>query len=58
MLDPRQGDFPPGNVPTVKDALRSVHWKLGDCPIAMKLYEFATIDGPEETSALPRCISG
>ena len=51
MLDPRQGDFPRGNVPTAKDALRSIHWKLDDRPIAMKLYESATIDGPEETSA-------
>ncbi|HEY2664258.1 MAG TPA: hypothetical protein VGI47_07955 [Candidatus Binataceae bacterium] len=46
MLDPRQGDFPRGKVPTVKDALRSIHWKLDDRPIAMKLYEFAAIDGP------------
>ena len=46
-----QGDFPRGNLPTVKDALRSIHWKLDHRPIAMKLYEFATIDGPEETSA-------
>src|SRR6266404_2170488 len=48
---PWQGDFPSGNVPTVKDALRSIHWKLDDRPISMKLYEFAAIDGPEETSA-------
>ncbi len=48
---PWQGDFPRGNVPTVEDALRSVHWKLDDCPISMKLYEFAASDGPEETSA-------
>ena len=47
---PWQGDFPHGNVPTVKGAL-SVHWKLDDRPISMKLYEFAAIDGPEETSA-------
>jgi hypothetical protein len=48
---PWQGDFPRGNVPTVKDALRSIHWKLDDRPISMKLYEFAATDGPEETSA-------
>jgi hypothetical protein len=48
---PRQNDFPRRNVPTVKDALRSVHWKLDDRPISMQLYEFAAIDGPEETSA-------
>ena len=48
---PRQGDFPRGKVPPVKDALRSIHWKLDDRPIAMKFYEFATIDGPEETRA-------
>src|SRR5262249_41700684 len=48
---PRQDDFPRGNVPTGKDALRSIHWKLDDRPISMKLYEFAAIDGPEQTSA-------
>jgi hypothetical protein len=48
---PWQGDFPRGSVPTVIDALRSVHWKLDDRPISMELYEFAAIDGPEETSA-------
>ena len=48
---PWQGDFPSGNVPTVKDALRSVHWKLDDRPISVQLYEFAASDGPEETSA-------
>src|SRR6266481_5964214 len=48
---PWQGDFPRGNVPTVEDALRSVHRKLDDCPISMEFYEFAAIDGPEETSA-------
>ena len=48
---PWQGDFPRGNVPTVKDALRSIHWKLDDRPISMEFYEFAAIDGPEETSA-------
>ena len=47
---PWQGDFSRGNVPTVKVAL-SIHWKLDDRPISMKLYEFATIDGPEQTSA-------
>jgi hypothetical protein len=51
MLDPRQGDFSRGNVPTVKDALRSIHWKLDDRPISMQLYEFAAIDNSEETSA-------
>ena len=51
MLDPRQGDFPRGNVPTVKDALRSIHWKLDDRPIAKKRYEAAAIDSPEETGA-------
>jgi hypothetical protein len=29
---PWQGDFPSRNVPTIKDALRSVHWKLDDRP--------------------------
>ena len=48
---PWQDDFPRGNVPTGKDALRSIHWKLDDRPISMKLYEFAAIDGPEQTSA-------
>ena len=48
---PWQGDFPSGNVPTVKDALRSVHWKLDDRPISVQFYKFAAIDGPEETSA-------
>ena len=48
---PWQGDFPRGNVPTVIDALRSIHWKLDDRPISMEFYEFAAIDGPEETSA-------
>jgi len=48
---PWQGDFPRGNVPTVKDALRFVHWKLDDRPISTQLYKFAAIDGPEETSA-------
>src|SRR5262249_3277738 len=48
---PWQGDFPRGNVPTGKGALRSIHWKLDDRPISMKLYEFAAIDGPEETCA-------
>src|SRR2546429_424109 len=48
---PWQDDFPRGNVPTGKGALRSIHWKLDDRPISMKLYEFAAIDGPEETSA-------
>jgi hypothetical protein len=48
---PWQDDFPRGNVPTVKDALRSIHWKLDDRPIAMELYESAAIDGPEETRA-------
>ena len=48
---PWQGDFPRGNVPTGKDALRSIRWKLDDRPISMKLYEFAAIDGPEETCA-------
>jgi hypothetical protein len=48
---PWQGDFPSRNVPTIKDALRSVHWKLDDRPISMQLYEFAASDGPEETSA-------
>src|SRR5262249_39285414 len=47
---PWQDDFPRGNVPTGKGAL-SVHWKLDDRPISMKLYEFAAIDRPEETSA-------
>src|SRR5262245_8387307 len=47
---PWQGDFPRGKVPTGKGAL-SVHWKLDDRPISMKLYEFAAIDGPEKTSA-------
>ena len=47
---PGQDNFPRGNVPTGKGAL-SVHWKLDDRPISMKLYEFAAIDGPEETSA-------
>src|SRR5262249_7925818 len=32
-------------------ALRSIHRKLDDRPISMKLYEFAAIDGPEKTSA-------
>jgi hypothetical protein len=35
----------------VKDALRSVHWKLDDRPISMQLYKFAATDGPEETGA-------
>jgi hypothetical protein len=48
---PWQDDFHRGNVPTVKDALRSIHWKIDDRPISMKLDEFAAIDGPEETSA-------
>ena len=48
---PWQDDFPRGNVPTVKDALRSIHWKFDDRPISMQLYKFAAIDGPEETSA-------
>jgi hypothetical protein len=48
---PWQDDFPSGNVPTVKDALRSIHWKLDDRPISMQLYKFAAMDGPEETSA-------
>jgi hypothetical protein len=48
---PWQDDFPRGNVPTGKGALRSIHWKLDDRPISMKLYEFAAIDGPEQTSA-------
>src|SRR5262249_58565154 len=48
---PRQGDFPRDNVPTGKDARRSIHWKLDDRPISMKLYEFAAINGPEQTSA-------
>jgi hypothetical protein len=48
---PWQDDFPRGNVPTGKDALRSIHWKLDDRSISMKLYEFAAIDGPEQTSA-------
>jgi hypothetical protein len=48
---PWQGDFPRSNVPTGKDALRSIHRKLDDSPISMKLYEFAATDGPEETSA-------
>src|SRR5262249_23446908 len=48
---PRQDDFPRGHVPTGKDALRSIHWNLDDRPISMKLYEFAAIDGPEQTSA-------
>ena len=48
---PWQGDFARSNVPTGKDALRSIHWKLDDRPISMKLYEFAAIDGPEKTSA-------
>jgi hypothetical protein len=43
---PWQGDFSRSNVPTVKDALRSIHWKLDDRPISMELYEFAAIDGP------------
>jgi hypothetical protein len=47
---PWQGDFPSGNVPTVKDALRSIHWKFDDRPISMQLYEFAASDGPEEAS--------
>jgi hypothetical protein len=38
---PWQGDFPRGNVPTGKDALRSIHRNLDDRPISMKLYEFA-----------------
>jgi hypothetical protein len=48
---PWQGDFPRGNVPTGKDARRSIHRKLDDRPISMKLYEFTAIDGPEKTSA-------
>jgi hypothetical protein len=48
---PWQGDLPGGNVPTVKDALRSIHWKLDDRSISMELYEFAASDGPEETGA-------
>src|SRR5262245_61133030 len=48
---PWQGDFPRGNVPTGKDALRSIHRNLDDRPISMKLCEFAAIDGPEKTSA-------
>jgi hypothetical protein len=48
---PWQGDFPRGNLPTVKDALRSIHWKIDDRPISMQLYEFAAVDGPEETGA-------
>jgi hypothetical protein len=32
-----QGDFPRGNVPTVKGALRSIHRNLDDRPISMKL---------------------
>jgi hypothetical protein len=48
---PWQDDFPRGNVPTGKGALRSIHWKLDNRPISMKLYEFAAIDGPEQTSA-------
>jgi hypothetical protein len=51
MLDPRQGDFSRGNVPTVKDALRSIHRKLDDRPTAMQLYEFTAIHNPEEASA-------
>jgi hypothetical protein len=47
---PWQGDFPRGNVPTAKGTL-SVHWKLDDRPISMKLYEFAAIDRPEQTCA-------
>jgi hypothetical protein len=47
---PWQDDFPRGNVSTVKGAL-SVHWKLDDRPISVKLYEFAAIDGPEQTGA-------
>ena len=47
---PWQGDFPRGNIPTVKGAL-SVHRKLDERPISMKLYEFAAIDGPKKTSA-------
>ena len=47
---PWQGDFPAGNVPTVEDALRSVHRKLDDSPISMEFYEFAASDGPEEAS--------
>jgi hypothetical protein len=41
---PWQGDFSRGNVPTGKDALRSIHRKLDDRPISKKLYEFAAID--------------
>ena len=48
---PWQDDFPRGNIPTGKDALRSIHRQLDDRPISMKLYEFAAIDGPEQTSA-------
>jgi hypothetical protein len=34
---PWQDDFPRDNVPTGKDALRSIHWKLDGRPISMKL---------------------
>src|SRR5262249_56114284 len=44
------GACPRRNGQTVKGAL-SVRWKLNDRPISMKLYEFAAIDGPEQTSA-------
>jgi hypothetical protein len=43
---PWQDDFPGGNVATVKDALRFIHWKLDDRPISMELYEFAAFRKP------------
>ena len=48
---PGQDDFPRGNVPTGKGALRAIHRNLDGRPISMKLNEFAAIDRPEQTSA-------
>jgi hypothetical protein len=48
---PWQGEFRRINVSTVKDALRSIHWNVDDCPTSMQLDHFAAINGPDQTGA-------
>ena len=43
---PGQSDFGRIDISTVKGALRSMHWNVDHCPIAMQFKKPAAVDGP------------
>ena len=38
-------------ISTVKGALKSMHWNVDHCPVAMQLKKPAAVDGPYEAGA-------